>query len=192
MKYKVGDYVIYKGKCNLWKPNTIYSIVDTREIDGHFYYYFNEVDDVGVPEEYVEKLPYKEVEQEKVKVPKILIKGDDLVIHGYSLKIINDSLFSDGLRLSYQDGILRYKGVDCEGMYQQYMQQKKIPDLEKKVEEQRKQLNGAYNKIDELKKRCKFQHEKNRELKEKMMADLDKMTFQLARIAGILDEDDFD
>ena len=72
----------------------------------------------------------------------------------------------------------QYKGIDCEVMFQQYMQQKKIPDLEKKVENQRNEIQRLTKENDVLKRD-----------KEKMLKDLDKMMFQLGRIAGIVDED---
>ena len=93
---------------------------------------------------YLKERGYEIIEIMKpVYVPKKLVidqVNGDIKVHGYSLKIINDIFYADGLRLEYQDGKLCYKGIDCEVLFQQYMQQKKIPDLEKKVENQRKEV----------------------------------------------------
>ena len=60
---------------------------------------------------------------------------------------------SDGKRLTKP----MYKGIDCELLFQQYMQQKKIPDLEKKVENQRNEIQGLNKQNTELKQRNKNQ-----------------------------------
>jgi hypothetical protein len=93
-----------------------------------------------------------------------------------------------------------YKNQNIEVMFQQYRQQKKIPDLEKKIENQKVEIKNLHNKIDEMQKTLTYEMSYSKTLsnenielkfvKEKMLKDLDKMTFQLGRIAGILDEDE--
>ena len=68
-----------------------------------------------------------------------------------------------------------YKGIDCEVLYQHYIN---IQSLGKKNIDLWNEIQRLTKENDDLKRD-----------KEKMLKDLDKMMFQLGRIAGIVDED---
>lgn len=93
-----------------------------------------------------------------------------------------------------------YKNQNVEVMFQQYMQQKKIPDLEKKVENQKVEIKNLHNKIDELQKTLTYEMsysktlaKENYELKKQIGILLDDVSFYKGRISvarEILDYED--
>ena len=127
-----------------------------------------------------------------VYVPKKLVidqVNGDIKVHGYSLKIINDIFYADGLRLEYQDGKLCYKGIDCEVLFQGY-QTKQL--FEKKFKEQQDDINTLHYRLDCAK------YERERYLKEnndlKQMIKNQQFVIQshrekLGTIRDVLDED---
>ena len=94
----------------------------------------------------------------------------------------------------------QYKGYDCEVLFQQYMQQKKIPDLEKKVENQKVEIKNLHNKINEFQNVLTFEMsysktlaKENDELKKQIEILLDDVNFYKGRISvarEILDYED--
>ena len=81
---------------------------------------------------------------------------------------------SDGKRLTKP----MYKGYDCEKMFQQYMQQKKIPDLENKVENQQKEIVRL--------------NQRNEQYQEQMKILLDDVNFYKGRISVVRDILDYE
>ena len=127
-----------------------------------------------------------------VYVPKKLVIDEvngDIKVHGYSLKIINDIFYADGLRLEYQDGKLCYKGIECEVLFQGYQT---MQFFEKKFKEQQDDINTLHYRLDCAK------YERERYLKEnndlKQMIKNQQFVIQshrekLGTIRDVLDED---
>lgn len=120
---------------------------------------------------YEDYLFFKEAKYEIIEIMNpIYVPLDDVIEQEvYGMR------YNDDVRL--KSGIIKpmYKDIDCEVMFQQYG----------KNVRQGQTIAQLLNDIEQLKK-------ENADLKwhkENMMKDLDKMTFQLSRIAGIVDED---
>ena len=143
--------------------------------------------------EHYQKEGYEIIEiMNPVYVPKKLVIDEvngDIKVHGYSLKIINDIFYADGLRLEYQDGKLCYKGIECEVLFQGYQT---MQFFEKKFKEQQDDINTLHYRLDCAK------YERERYLKEnndlKQMIKNQQFVIQshrekLGTIRDVLDED---
>ena len=79
---------------------------------------------------------------------------------GYEIIEIMNPVYVNTLTVTFQPleftYARTYKGIDCEAMFQQYMQQKKIPDLEKKVENQRKEIVRLNQRIEQYQEQMKI------------------------------------
>ena len=122
-----------------------------------------------------------------VYVP-INLKIDDEWINIDVIRFVENNLWAQ-----YKDYKKQYyyKNQNVEEMFQQYMQQNKIPDLENKVENQKEEIKNLHEKVDRINKRL-FNH---KEIIEKMQQELfvvrrerNGYIKKLQDIHGILDE----